>query len=75
MEERLVVVARSTAEFMRFGTREAALYSLAVMEYQELNELLKALIITAISIKLRERRGFQDWILLVYAAICASQFA
>lgn len=57
MEERLRVVARSTAEFMRFGTREAALYSLAVMDLQDINELILALITAAISIKLREQRA------------------
>ena len=57
MEERLHVVARSTAEFMRYGTREAALYSLAVMELEELNQLILALITSAIGIKLRERRA------------------
>lgn len=57
MEERLRVVARSTAEFMRYGTREAALYSLAVMELEELNQLILALFTAAIGIKLRERRA------------------
>ncbi len=57
MEERLVVVARSTAEFMRFNSREAALYSLAVMEIEELNQLLMALVITCIRVKLQRRRA------------------
>jgi hypothetical protein len=57
MEELIVVVARSTAEFMRFNSREAALYSLAVMEIEELNQLLTALVITCIRIKLQQRRA------------------
>jgi len=57
MEERICVVARSTAEFMRFGTREAALYSLALMEIEELNQLLMALVITCIRVKLQIRRA------------------
>ena len=57
MEDRICVVARSTAEFMRFGTREAALYSLALMEIEELNQLLMALVITCIRVKLQQRRA------------------
>jgi hypothetical protein len=57
MEERFCVVVRSTPEFMRFGTREAALHSLAIMEIQELNQLLMALVITCIRIKLQQRRA------------------
>ena len=56
MEDRVVVVQRSTPRFMRYNSRDAALCALSLMELQDAVRLLTQLIALAASINLRSRR-------------------